>query len=174
MDINNMFYNDFMELPLKPWGKDMGTFDSLIILPIKVRTINMIIYNIKRLFAKLFGFKEPDIWEISGIHDSGYRCMDFVASKGNKPICRLSGCSDVIHFDGIGGYGYNWLEKHGTVPKLVVPSGWTIDCLLNSGLLRVFCNGEIKATNRALSSFEIYQIERKKQFDIFHRRNNGH
>lgn len=38
------------------------------------------------------------------MHDSGYRCMDFVAvNRDHKPICRLSGCSDVLHLDGIGG-----------------------------------------------------------------------
>jgi len=46
------------------------------------------------------------------IHDSGYRCMDFVACKNQVPFVRLSGCSDVIHVDGIGGYGKDWLNSH--------------------------------------------------------------
>ena len=42
-------------------------------------------------------------------HSSGWLCMDFVAVKGNTPICRISGCSDVLHLDGIDGYGI-WQE----------------------------------------------------------------
>ena len=61
-------------LPAREWNEDIGEFDSLIILPTK------------------------------HLHDSGFWCMDFVAVKGSEPFCRLSGCSDVIHIDGIGGY----------------------------------------------------------------------
>lgn len=112
---------DFESLPLREWNEDIGIFNSLIILPTRK------------------------------IHDSGYACMDFIAVKDNVPFCRLSGCSDVIHFDGIGGYG----EWKGDIPKLVPPKGWCIDCLRTSKLLRIFSDGNIKA-GTALSSFEIY------------------
>ena len=52
----------------------------------------------------------PEIYEINGMHDSGFRTMDFVAYSKNEPICLLSGCSDVIHIDGIGGFGHNCLH----------------------------------------------------------------
>lgn len=86
-------------------------------------------------------------------HDSGYRCMDFLAvDASDKPICRLSGCSDVLHIDGIGGFGkpsnYNF----------VVPKGWSIDCLGKSGLLRIFGPKTITATE-ALSSFCVFGDE---------------
>ena len=64
---------EFEALPKRKWDEGIGEFDSMIILPTK------------------------------HIHDSGFRCMDFVAVKGKEPFCRLSGCSDVIHMDGIGG-----------------------------------------------------------------------
>ena len=47
------------------------------------------------------------------IHDSGFRCMDFVAVIDDKPICLLAGGSDVIHIDGIGGLGKEWLNEYG-------------------------------------------------------------
>lgn len=95
------------------------------------------------------------------LHDSGYRCMDFVACKGNEAICRLSGCSDVMHFDGIGGYGHKWLDKYHTVPSLTPPIDWNIDCLPKSGLLRIFCHGDILC-GMAMSSFEFYYMKRPK------------
>ena len=91
-------------------------------------------------------------------HDSGYRSMDFVAVINSKPKCLLSGCSDVIHIDGIAGLGDNWVNKYGGVPKLIPPSGWSIDCLPKSGLLRMWpSSGKIKCAP-ALSSFEIYAL----------------
>lgn len=112
-------------LHARKWDEDIGQFDSLVILPTRQ------------------------------MHDSGYRCMDFVAVKDNKPLCRLNGCSDVIHIDGIGGYGYKWSEKGNGVPLGIPAKGWSIDCLKVSGLLRLFADGKMRA-GRALSSFDIY------------------
>ena len=93
-------------------------------------------------------------------HDSGYMCMDFVAVDGHgEPIERLSGCSDVLHINGIGGYG-NWRATEG-IPTLVKPVSWSIDCLPKSGYLRLFC-GETLTCGDALSSFEVYASGDKK------------
>jgi hypothetical protein len=132
-DINKMTVKDFRKLKCKGWREDIGKFNSLIILP---------------------GYSKD-------IHDSGYRCMDFIAVKGSKPICRLSGCSDVIHVDGIGGYGYKWSEKGQGVPLNVEAKGWSVDCLPKSGLLRFFADGDL-VVDPALSSFSVYCIKRKK------------
>jgi len=94
------------------------------------------------------------------MHDSGYRCMDFVAVVENEAICLLSGCSDVIHVDGIGGYGDDWLKKYGTVPSKIAPSGWSIDCLPKSGLLRMWPSSGKILCGSALSSFEMYALSK--------------
>lgn len=130
MEINKMKRKDFESLPHRKWDEDIGEFDSLILLPLRQR------------------------------HDSGYRLMDFVAVRDDKPICLLSGSSDVIHIEGIGGYGLDWLEKYNGFPALVTPTGWNIDCLPTSGLLRMFCDGRIRV-GEGLSSFEIYQVKRE-------------
>jgi len=131
-DLSKWTRKDFEALPKRKWNEDIGEFDSLIILP-------------KRY-----------------IHDSGYACMDFIAVVGEEPKCLLSGCSDVIHVNGIGGYGWNWLEKFGTVPDKIEPISWSIDCLKTSKLMRLFTNTKLIAGN-ALSSFEIYAIPKKNE-----------
>lgn len=159
MEINNMTVNEFRKLPHRKWDKDIGTFDSLIILPDEINHLSVLWYWVRYFLSKIFSLKKPDLWEIEGLHDSGYRCMDFVAVKNNKPLCLLSGCSDVIHIDGIGGYGKDWLKKYGTVPTTIPPSNWSIDCLPKSGLLRLFAR-EITCGG-ALSSLEVYTTTKK-------------
>ena len=120
---------EFEALPIREWNEDIGEFDTLVILPTR------------------------------RLHDSGFRCMDFIAIKEGTPICRLSGCSDVIHINGIGGYGFKWLEKYGKCPDKIKPTDWSIDCLKTSGLLRIFTHGKLRA-GEALSSFELFSIKK--------------
>ena len=98
MNVFDMTKEDFKKVPERGgWSRDIGEFNALVIIP--------------QDYA----------------HDSGWMCMDFVAvSKDGEPICRLSGCSDVLYLDGIGGYG-NW--RPGELPNLIEPKGWSIDCL---------------------------------------------
>lgn len=82
--------------------------------------------------------------------------MDFVAVKDGKCLCRLSGCSDVIHIGGIGGFNQtDWAERYQGVPSNIPPVGWSIDCLKKSGLLRLFTTEKL-TVGMALSSFAIY------------------
>lgn len=90
-------------------------------------------------------------------HDSGYRVMDF-ALIGKDRQCLSGPCSDVVHINGIGGYG----EYRGRIPDLIKPVNFSIDCLATSGLLRLFCHGEIKV-DTALSSLCVYALEREKE-----------
>jgi len=160
MTIQEMTRKDFESLPLNPWNKDIGVFTSLVILPSQVSDWQIVWYRLRCIIAKVFAIAKPEIYEIAGLHDSGYRCMEFVACKGDEPICRLSGCSDVIYFDGIGGYGYKWATKAGGVPDMVLRAGWCIDCLPQSGLLRIFSDDSLRA-GAALSTFEIYYIKKE-------------
>jgi hypothetical protein len=117
-------------VPSRKWNEDVPGIRAIVILP--------------------GGGDESDL------HNSGYRCMDFVAANHeDEPICRLSGCSDVVHIEGIGGFGKDWLKRHGTVPRSVTPRDWSIDCLPTSGCLRLFTHGHI-TVGPALSSFEVY------------------
>jgi hypothetical protein len=126
--INKWTKRDFMRLPRRKWDENVGSFKSLVIIPMK------------------------------NIHNSGYRNMDFVAvDKKGVPICRLTDGSDILHIEGIGGYG---IEKmYGNFKAMderkIPVAGWTIDCLKRSKLIRLFCDREI-VCEPAISSFEIY------------------
>jgi len=120
-DLSLMTAKDFEKLPRRKWNEDIGLITALIILPPKYK------------------------------HDSGYTVMDFVGVKKDGTMIRLSGCSDVIHIDGIGGYRCNMAN----IGKKIKPVSWRIDCLYKSKLLRLFCNNEFKV-GTALSSFEIW------------------
>ncbi len=124
-DISEMTREEFMELPYRESWDKPVLCDSLVILP------------------------------LDELHDSGYHLMDFVACKNFEPICRVSGCSDVLNIDGIGGYG----EDLDIFRRLVQAKRWSIDCLKESGLLRLFSgsNYEIKV-GCALSNLEIYGV----------------
>jgi len=131
--ITEMTRKDFESVPNRKHNEDIGLFDSLIIFPMREK------------------------------HDSGYTCMDYISVIKNQPTYRLSGCSDVMHIQGIGGFGYDWLKKYGTCPDMVPAIAWSIDCLYKSKLLRLFpmggkCRLKLKAGD-SYSSFEIYCIE---------------
>ena len=128
MNVTTMTKEDFLSIPERPnFDTPIQPFYSLVIIP-----------------------QEE-------IHESGFRCMDYVAvSRSCEPIMRLSGCSDVLEIDGIGGYG----KFNGKgIPFSRPIQGWKIDCL-PCGYLRLFCNGRIIAGS-ALSSFEIFWVPEK-------------
>lgn len=133
MDANYMTVEDFMKVPY--WrdvidGDDLRgfEFDSLVIIP------------------------------TNDIHESGFRCMDFVALDNHgEPICRLSGVSDVLKLDGIGGYGIWSPYIKPYPPRMIEPKSWSIDCLKESGFLRIFAReGLFLDGPWPLSSFELY------------------
>lgn len=88
-------------------------------------------------------------------HDSGFRNMEFVAIRKGKPICRCSGCSDVICLGGIGGSNRVVDPQSGKRQSLVKQVAWCMDCLPTSGLLRFWCD-KIMVLGADLSSFGIF------------------
>lgn len=117
---------DFKELPkITELPEREREFDSLIILPERYK------------------------------HDSGYMCMSFAGCKGDKAVCLMGGGSDVIHFDGIGGYGRWWKGVGSEIPEKIPPKAWNIDCI-PCGYLRIFAGKGKITMGSMLSSFEIY------------------
>lgn len=130
--LNQYTKKDFRKIRKKDWQEDIGEFDSIVIIP--------------------GHYKE--------IHDSGYRCMKYVLVKEGVPICISGGCSDVLHINGIGGYG-DWDPKNG-VPQLIKPVDWSIECLKKSGYLHMWCSHVLKNTVD-LSSFDVVAIRNKRR-----------
>lgn len=154
MDVNGMVIKEFLALDRLGWNEDVGAFDSIVIVPMKRSFWSGVWYKVKGKAATLLKLNGW-IGIERGIHDSGYRAMSLVPVKAGEPLGLIGGGSDLIHIEGIGGYGHNWLERLGEVPKTAKIVGWTIDCLPTSGLLRLFCHRPMLA-GEALSSFEIY------------------
>lgn len=122
-----MTKKDFLALPKPGWEEEV-ICDSLIIIP--------------------GGCRE--------IHDSGFRVMQFVASRKHEAICLLGGSTDAVHIDGLCGFGE--FTPGGGIPSLIKPRSWTIDCLRKSGLLRLFCFDHNIKCGQRLSSFEIFAV----------------
>lgn len=126
MHINDMTKEDFNKVPVYDGtNADLNDFRSLVIIP------------------------------TGDLHDSGFMCMEYcMVNQELEPLARVSGVSDVLHLDGIGGYG-DWDPSKGA-PKLIVPKGWNIDCL-PCGYLRLFSrNGMFFNSKFFGSSVEVY------------------
>lgn len=123
MKIFNMTKEDFAKVPIHDDFSNTPNFRSLVIIPTEQA------------------------------HESGWMCMEFVAvDKYGEPMFKMSGYSDVLHLDGIGGYG----EWYRVLPEYVKPRSWFIDCL-PCGYLRLNCKGEMKRGD-GISDFEIYGV----------------
>ncbi len=133
MYITEMNKSDFRKVRVRGWNEDIGEFDSLVIIPGNSREL----------------------------HDSGFRLMTYCLCRGLEPVCLTSGCSDVIHLDGIGGYGKGWSKRYGRVPNLIPPSGWNMDSLPKTGYLRLWATDKKLVCNSDLSSFEVYAIDNR-------------
>lgn len=87
------------------------------------------------------------------IHESGFRCMKFVL--WNSIIGEIAGVvggeSDVIHFNGIGGYGKDVYAN--TQPKRIA---YSIDCLKKSGYLRIMTEHYLEIDDWFYSDFKFY------------------
>lgn len=96
------------------------------------------------------------------MHDSGYGCMKFALFNGEKYVGCVGGGSDVIHFNGIGGYGRSWIK----MPKEVPVVDFCMD-LFPNGLFRVFSSKCYLFIDSVIcSDFNIY-AQAKKECDKF-------
>ena len=134
MDINKMSKSDFLSIRRREWNEEVGEFDYLVIIPGNSRDL----------------------------HDSGYRHITYCLCKGNEPICLTSGGSDVIHLDGIGGYGQRPHNYVAGLPHMIPPSGWNMDCLPKTGYLCLWANSKL-VCDADLSSFEVYATGKNRK-----------
>ena len=136
MNIFNMKKSDFKTIPHIPCYNDKDIkFNCLVIIPTNYK------------------------------HDSGYRCMEYCAVKDGEPIGIFGGGSDIIHLDGIGGYGKCGIGGYGKwtmeIPNKFDRKPWNIDCL-PCGYLRLWCDGYVLVAKDCLSDFKLYTEKKNK------------
>ena len=92
------------------------------------------------------------------LHESGFGIMHMFGIVDNDIKYFIDRGTDVIHLDGISGYGiYPTDWKENLELQKSPNSRWHIDCL-PCGLLRIYCNGRIKIGG-GFSDFEIYGVK---------------
>lgn len=97
-----------------------------------------------------------------GEHDSGYSFIRCVVTREGVPLCALTTHSDVLHVDGIGGYGPR--DGRESLPDKLPICGWSIDCFPRSGAFRIWPNSSNRIEyGNALSSFEFYAVRKEKK-----------
>ena len=110
-------------------------------------------------FGKNVPFNSVVLVPMEDMHDSGYRCMKFILLHDHKIVRVVSGWSDVIHLNGIGGYGRN-LEKAFSYDRpMVGVMPWSIDCLPTSGCMRLLTRKNCVTDSFIGSDFIIYAKE---------------
>lgn len=114
-------------------------------------------------FENLDYFKPTD-----ELHDSGFRRMKFALVNGTEVVGCVGGGSDIMHLNGIGGYGkydkdFDGALKTNKTRKIA----WAIDCLPN-GLIRLFCSHKLDIDEFICSDFNLYvcEIERRARMTV--------
>ena len=97
------------------------------------------------------------------MHESGYMCMKFALMDHWEVVGCVGGGSDVIHLNGIGGYGkYGEDFDRSLKTGLMKRVDWSIDCLPN-GVIRLFCSKKLELDDIICSDFNLYvKSEREK------------
>lgn len=92
------------------------------------------------------------------LHDSGFRRMKFILVKKDGTVAGVvGGGSDVLHLNGIGGYGKwgstdnNFACKNGKVNVI----DWRIDCLPACKCLRLFSSKKLEVEGLVMSDAQI-------------------
>lgn len=123
-NINSMTLEDLLAVPYSKTFGKVGTFTGFIIVP------------------------------TGELHDSGFGCMKFVLTHHNDIVGAVGGWCDVVHLNGIGGYGLGWQTS--LTDRKVPVIDWSIDLLPKSGCLRVFSSHRLALNDFIGSDFIVY------------------
>lgn len=123
-DIKSMTLEELLAVPYSKTLEEIGVFKGFIIVP------------------------------TGDLHDSGFGCMKFVLTLHDDIVGAVGGWCDVVHLNGIGGYGLGF-RRTLTVGE-VPPVDWSIDLLPGSGCLRVFSSHKLVLDDFIGSDFIVY------------------
>ena len=89
-------------------------------------------------------------------HDSGFQCMKYILLNHWDIVGVVGGGSDVMHINGIGGYG----KEPNYTTRMVKAHDLRIDCLPKSKCLRLFSDDEMELWDLFCGSdFSFYYID---------------
>lgn len=95
------------------------------------------------------------------LHYSGFECMRFVLTHHDDIIGAVGGYCDVVHLNGIGGYGRDF--KNAFNLRAVPVIDWSIDLLPGSHCLRVFSSHKLALDAFICSDFIVYDAGRYRR-----------
>lgn len=107
-------------------------------------------------------FRDIIIVPTGEIHDSGFMCMKFILAKRGEIVGVVSGWSDVVHINGIGGYGNNVMAPFGGVKQKTKVVGWSIDCMPGSGCVRLFSDKDCVIEGTFVGSDFVFYVEEQE------------
>ena len=104
-------------------------------------------------------FSSVIIVPMTEVHDSGYRCMKYILLRWDgdchEVVGVIGGGSDMIHINGIGGYGKDW--ERGIATGTVERVDWSMDCLCESKCVRLFASSrDLETRDWCGSDFEVF------------------
>lgn len=89
-------------------------------------------------------------------HDSGFQCMKYILLNHWDIVGVVGGGSDVMHINGIGGYG----KEPNYITRMVKAHDLRIDCLPKSKCLRLFSDDEMELWDLFCGSdFSFYYVD---------------
>ena len=108
-------------------------------------------------FGERCTFNSIIIVPMEELHDSGYRCMKFILLEYTDIVGVVGGWCDAVHPNGIGGYGKNIIAnlKAQTIPHMRL----SMDCLTNSGCIRLMMKSECVCDGFIGSDFCFYELD---------------
>lgn len=151
---------------------DLKTIDFVKPMPENMNIMSMTVEDFKAVHFRTATDGLSCVYSIvllpaEEMHEYGFRYMNYVAiDKDHKPICRLPGGSDVLHLDGIGGYGLDFDNALKT--QSIRPKNCSIDCL-PCGLFRVFSNHRLLVDNIAVSTYCINSVDEKRMKEYLYK-----
>lgn len=90
------------------------------------------------------------------IHDSGFRCMKFILTEGDRIIGVVDTGSDVVWPNGIGNYGRNCL---GDLMQRIPYMNLRMDCLTESRCVRIMLSKKCVLNDFIGSDFIFYTVD---------------
>jgi len=102
-------------------------------------------------------FNSVIIVPMEELHDSGYRCMKFILLEKGEIVGVVGGWCDVVHPNGIGNYGRSFKSLNGKLEP--IPAYISMDCLANSGCVRLMMRDYYECDDFIGSDFCFYKVD---------------